>query len=351
MEEEKTKILSCFIIMPFTKVEEKKAGKTILQRELNEDDLTHIYNKFFVKALRSFNDTGYKISNPKRNSNKTGSFVKSIVSSLHQADIVLADLTGMNPNVMYELGIRHTLKNKTLLVTQNKKSLPSDLQTYIALEYEYPEEPHKIDNAYKKFERELHEAIKESLGNGDNPDNPVTDFLGIKQVFKDEEKIKKLESVLNLYRTVRFDFLNALCKIFLRLKDWRKGKRTLYLHFSTQLYESFLIEFLKINPPKFYFFLKFFFDGLYFMLHPKNQEMFFKKLINEKVPVNEILEPYSQIPLVDSLEPPNKTIDLLDYVKFEDSESIEESIKRFWEDSNIDRFEKYIEKQITKLKK
>lgn len=46
---------------------------------------------------------------------------------LHSA-IVIADITGRNPNVLYELGIAHTLGKKVILLTQNVKDIPFDLQ-------------------------------------------------------------------------------------------------------------------------------------------------------------------------------------------------------------------------------
>jgi hypothetical protein len=54
---------------------------------------------------------------------------------LNQADVVLADLTDMNPNVFYELGVRHTLKNRTILVSQSWDDVPSDLRQYGVIIY------------------------------------------------------------------------------------------------------------------------------------------------------------------------------------------------------------------------
>ena len=39
-----------------------------------------------------------------------------IIPPIYNADIVLADLTGLNPNVMYELGIAHSLNKKTIMI-------------------------------------------------------------------------------------------------------------------------------------------------------------------------------------------------------------------------------------------
>ena len=42
-----------------------------------------------------------------------------IVQSLWDADYIVADLTGSNPNVTYELGIAHTLNKRTIQIAQS----------------------------------------------------------------------------------------------------------------------------------------------------------------------------------------------------------------------------------------
>ncbi|NPA39327.1 MAG: hypothetical protein GXO57_02645 [Thermodesulfobacteria bacterium] len=56
-----------------------------------------------------------------------GLIIKDILDNLYKADLVIADLTDQNPNVFYELGVRHTLSNKTILIAQDISYIPSDL--------------------------------------------------------------------------------------------------------------------------------------------------------------------------------------------------------------------------------
>ena len=52
---------------------------------------------------------------------------------------MVADFTGKNPNVFYEVGIAHTLGKTVIPITQSINDVPSDLRHHRALVY-YPNE-------------------------------------------------------------------------------------------------------------------------------------------------------------------------------------------------------------------
>ena len=49
--------------------------------------------------------------------------------SINGADFMIADITGRNANVLYELGIAHTLAKPVLIVSRNAADIPIDLGT------------------------------------------------------------------------------------------------------------------------------------------------------------------------------------------------------------------------------
>jgi hypothetical protein len=55
--------------------------------------------------------------------------VEDIWQALHSADFVIADITGRNPNVLYELGIAHTIAKPVLILSQTADDIPIDLAT------------------------------------------------------------------------------------------------------------------------------------------------------------------------------------------------------------------------------
>lgn len=115
---------------------------------------------------------------------KPGSWINDILNNLFSSFIVIADLTDQNPNVFYELGVRHSLSPRTILIAQSIEDIPSDLRSYRTIVYEMSlEGPHK-------FKEELSEYLEEIFQDPNRLDNPVLDNLGTIK----ENLISKLES-------------------------------------------------------------------------------------------------------------------------------------------------------------
>lgn len=53
-----------------------------------------------------------------------------------KADIVIADMTGRNPNVFYEVGYAHALGKLTILLTKNADDIPFDLKHFTHIVHE-----------------------------------------------------------------------------------------------------------------------------------------------------------------------------------------------------------------------
>jgi hypothetical protein len=58
-----------------------------------------------------------------------------VLQGIVDADLVLADLTGANPNVYYELGLAHALGKNVILLTQDLDEVPFDLRAYRVVTY------------------------------------------------------------------------------------------------------------------------------------------------------------------------------------------------------------------------
>ena len=80
----------------------------------------------------------------------------AILDSIISSEIIIADLTGKNPNVFYETGIAHSVREpqSVILIAQNLEDVPFDLRHLPIVLY-------KLDNL-QKFEVEIEKRILHS---------------------------------------------------------------------------------------------------------------------------------------------------------------------------------------------
>lgn len=63
--------------------------------------------------------------------------IEVILRSINQADFIIADLTGNDPNVMYEIGFAQALRKPLfLIVQQDSQPLPSDMSGHLFFVYD-----------------------------------------------------------------------------------------------------------------------------------------------------------------------------------------------------------------------
>lgn len=98
------------------------------------------------------------------------SILRDIVRGIVDAELIVADVTGLNSNVLYELGLAHALGKRTIMITRNIDELPFDLRPYKANAYSVLfSEAHKL----KDLLVAVGEAVK---ANKAEFSNPVQDY-------------------------------------------------------------------------------------------------------------------------------------------------------------------------------
>ena len=84
---------------------------------------------------------------------------------IRKADVIIADCSGRNPNVFYELGIAHAHEKKVILITKDAiHEAPSDIRHYEFIHYEldkHTEFLKKLDNALHNVFFESYESLYE----------------------------------------------------------------------------------------------------------------------------------------------------------------------------------------------
>ena len=64
-----------------------------------------------------------------------GTVLQRVYNQIAKADIIVADMTGRNPNVFYEVGYAHALNKRVVLLAQNADEIPFDLKSYPHIVY------------------------------------------------------------------------------------------------------------------------------------------------------------------------------------------------------------------------
>ncbi len=145
---------TAYVIMPFSSTE-----------TCSTDEWTEIYENVFKPTIEA---CGYSCERARP---ETGSLIRSIIEKLQKSTIVLADITDKNANVLYELGVRHSISKRTIIVSQNAVHIPSDLSGYWSIIYGI--RPAQLS----EFRRDIRRIIEEIEKNPDKSDSPISDHL------------------------------------------------------------------------------------------------------------------------------------------------------------------------------
>jgi hypothetical protein len=121
------------------------------------EDLTRVYTSIIKPTVETTGLVCRRADDFKTNR----AIIQDIWKAICEARVVIADLTDLNPNVMYELGIAHTVGKETILIYQRDRGkdpkFPFDLAHIRRIEYE--------DSAMggKKLEIDLSDTLKSIL--------------------------------------------------------------------------------------------------------------------------------------------------------------------------------------------
>jgi len=97
--------------------------------------------------------------------------LKDIVVSINESDLIIADLTDLNANVFYELGLAHALRKNVILLTQQLSDLPFDLRSYRVISYSnHFKRIEELEASLKKMLKDIQDG-KMSFG------SPITDWI------------------------------------------------------------------------------------------------------------------------------------------------------------------------------
>src|SRR2546423_1370251 len=166
---------------------------------------------------------------------RPSAIINDIWSYTKNAKIILADLTGKNPNVFYELGLAHALAKPAILVTESLDDIPFDLRGLRIIQYD-KNEPDWGNILKDKIES----SIKEIL---ESPETAVLPtFLNVKTTTSKPSLTPQEKEVVQLKQDV-----DMLQRELRNMRDVGSSKRLLN---SAEEAEDLIRSYIEMMVPK-----------------------------------------------------------------------------------------------------
>ena len=185
---------NCFVIMPIGTQEFN--GATITQEILKEK-----YNNLIKEAILKANPN-LEVIRADEELNP-GTISNDIFLKLMHSKYVIADITYPNPNVFYELGIRHSISNQTILIREKTTApVPFDISHLKYIEYE------NTVSGLSNLSKNLKERFEFYSSNPYKLDNQFLELCSLTNFFpsiyknfikEDEDEDNLLLSIFNLF--------------------------------------------------------------------------------------------------------------------------------------------------------
>jgi hypothetical protein len=112
-----------------------------------------------------------------------GLITNHIIEHLLEDDLVVADLTGLNPNVFYEMAVRHAARKPIVHLITHGVSIPFDVANMRAVQYAL-DDPDRLEGAQHELEQKV-QAIEDSGWKA--APNPITSVRNVAILRESEE--------------------------------------------------------------------------------------------------------------------------------------------------------------------
>jgi hypothetical protein len=176
-------VKNCFVIMPISTPEYP------IETYSDPDHFAHVLQYLFRPALEK---TGYEVIPPAA----AGADIihASIIKNLEEADLVLCDISTLNPNVFFELGIRTSLDRPVALVRDSfTLQIPFDTSSINTHTYDASLALWSIESEVSKLANYITEVTTRTDGR-----NSMWRIFGITQRAKPAEIENPTEAKLDL---------------------------------------------------------------------------------------------------------------------------------------------------------
>ena len=164
---------TCFVIMPFGEY------------------FNTYYDDIYIPAIKDTDLTAKRADD----FYKPGYIIKDIWDNINQCELLLADLTGKNQNVFYELGLAHAINKPVVIIAENIEDIPFDIRGLRVITYNKNK-----PNWGHELQKNISKSIKETI---DNPEKSIPPtFIKTSKSHKEIEKSELEKRLLEVERHV-----------------------------------------------------------------------------------------------------------------------------------------------------
>lgn len=233
---------TCFVIIGFGPKTDFESGRLIDLDKTFENLIKPVFDELKINCFRA------------KEIRHSGIIDVPMYEWLYKADIVVADISTLNSNALYELGVRHALRpNTTIVISENQTKYPFDISHTVIIPYEHLGKDIGFSET-TRFRQELKSTVKEVLRKK-TKDSPVYTFLpklkppvfseteidlltskpknqvSLSELFSDAENAKNrndFEVAIMLYEAcLKFEPQNTFLRQRLALVTYKNAKPTL----------------------------------------------------------------------------------------------------------------------------
>lgn len=153
----------CFVIMPYGKRQDSDG---------NSIDFDRAYSEFHRKVVAELRLECERCDDL----DQGGSIHLRMFSKVYGCGVAIADITTLNPNVMYELGVRHALVRGVTIMLQKRREkgpdIPFNIHGYEVIEYDYDEGGNNRESI-QEVRRKIARILEEFGSKAGKTDSPV----------------------------------------------------------------------------------------------------------------------------------------------------------------------------------
>ncbi len=131
-----------------------------------------------------------------------GMITKQVIEHILNDDLVIADLTSQNPNVFYELAVRHVIRKPTVQIIAYNERIPFDVSPLRTIRFDI-QDIESVENCKEEIRKQI-KTVEKDPGRVDNPITITIDLQALSRSGRPQDEINA--EIINMLQDVKSMF-------------------------------------------------------------------------------------------------------------------------------------------------